>query len=228
MSSFKVFCATFSASLAVHAFFGYSLIFPWHAERPPENDLIQIDDVRHETVASPSVTSPKLQEKNVLAVPPGVRSAARPERHRSFSHFQKMMDEKIKKQLKRLKRSETPAERSPGVSSAVTSAELLNDPAKSKIFLSYYSGVKKKIESAVHEKGGHEQGRGNVYLEFVLDAAGQIERLRVVPKGTKADEAMQELAVKFLRESAPFDDFPKDLGSKSIAFSLTIFFDGTD
>ena len=38
---------------------------------------------------------------------------------------------------------------------------------------------------------------------------------------------MKELAVRCIRDSAPFGNFPKDLGPRHIYFNITIFFDGT-
>ena len=114
------------------------------------------------------------------------------------------------------------------VSSSMTTAELLADPSKGKIFLSYFGELKKKIQGAVYQKAGrHVYTRGSVCLAFVLNAKGHLEKVAVLPKGTHADEAMKELAVQCLRESAPFGSFPKDLGLDRISFNITIFFDGS-
>ena len=109
----------------------------------------------------------------------------------------------------------------------MTSAELLNDPQKGKIFLGYFSQVKKKIQNTVYQRAKNVYGRGSVCLGFVLDKHGDLKRVSVIEKGTDADEAMRELAKQCLQESAPFGDFPKNLGPGRIAFNITIFFDST-
>ena len=143
------------------------------------------------------------------------------------SDFQKIVDEKIKKQLSQIKRLETPVYQT-HISSSMTSAELIADPVKGSIFVGYFGQVKKKIQNTVFQKAGRNlYGRGNVCLGFVLGADGKLEHLTVLSKGTDADDSMKELAVQCIKDSAPFGDFPKDLGPRHIYFNITIFFDGT-
>ena len=109
----------------------------------------------------------------------------------------------------------------------MTSAELLSDPQKGGLFLAYFGKVKKKIQTMVYQKAGRNlYGRGTVCVGFVLNAAGQLEKAAVLQKGTEADETMKDLALQCIRDSAPFGGFPKDLGTGSIVFNITIFFDG--
>ena len=230
MNSVKVLCTALSASAIIHAaFLGYSLILPGHESQTANNELVRIEEFQLEKApVSPSL--PVVPKKEIVT-PKKTKPAPRHEKkampQRSFSEFQRMMEEKIQKQLQELKQMEAPPEPPSPAVSAMTSAELLNDPVKGKVFLSYFSRVKKKIQDTVYQKTAHDlYGQGSVSLVFVLNAEGKLEKVRILSKETQADEMMQALAVKCLRESAPFGPFPKDLGSSRVAFNITIFFDG--
>ena len=228
MDSFRTLGAAFSASLAIHAFLGYSLTLPSGGVKPPENETIMIDYVWQEQVSAPQVAAqPAAKHAKAASAAPAVKRKIKGipvPRMETPTDFQKIVDEKIKKQLQQLKRLEAPP---PWVSSSMTSAELLNDPQKGAVFLTYFSKVKKNIQSTVYQKAGRNlYGRGTVCVAFTLNAEGQLEKLAVLPKGTEADETMKELALQCIRDSSPFGSFPKDLGPGSIVFNITIFFDG--
>ena len=224
MSSFKALSAALVASVAVHAFFIYSLLLPGEVTLFPDRGPIpiQIDEVRYEKLP------PLAPHKPVKGIPiprlpaPAGTSAIPP------AEFRTLLEEKIKMQRQQLERMEQPETPAPRVASSMSSTELLNDPQKGKVFLGYFSQVKKKIQNTVYQKAGSVYGRGSVCLAFVLDARGELEALGVVEKGTNADGVMRELAKRCLRESAPFGDFPKDLGPGRVAFNITIFFDSSD
>ncbi len=223
MTSFKALSSAFAVSMAVHGLLGYVVALPWGPALPPGSESIQIEVVQ----AQVPETKPALPRKRVRGIPvPRAQAAPRTEAP-SKSDFQKAVDEKIKKQLSQLQRLEAPLPE-PRISSSITSAELIADPVKGKIFVGYFGQVKKKIQSIVFQKTGRNlYGRGSVCLEFVLNAEGGLEHLAVLDKGTQSDESMKVLAAQCIRDSAPFDSFPKDLGPRRIFFNITIFFDAS-
>lgn len=106
-----------------------------------------------------------------------------------------------------------------------TSAELIADPKKGKIFIGYFSLVKGKIHKTLRDRyavSGTESG--SVCLYFVLDGSGRLERASVVEKESKAGESLKVLAMRCLHESAPFAAFPRSLNAEHIAFNVTVFF----
>ena len=210
-------------SIAVHAFLGYAMTLPGTPQSPSLSEAIQVDYVR----SAPAVDSkpaPVIRKKvKGIPVPRVETTASKTEP----TDFQKIVDEKIKKQLSQLKHLDVPTPET-RISSSMTSAELIADPVKGSIFVGYFGQVKKKIQGTVFQKAGRNlYGRGSVCLGFVLDVAGKLEYVRVLPKGTDADSSMQDLAVQCIKDSAPFGSFPKDLGPRHIYFNITIFFDGT-
>ncbi len=234
MNSLRVAASAFAASAAVHAFLGYTIIMPWSSANPGVLEPIQIDYVRNEKVVSSAVSTelpdnkPKKVYKKVKGIPvPRMQTAIKP-KEAPASDFQKIIDEKIKKQIAQLRHLEAPVSET-RISSSMTSAELIADPVKGAVFIGYFAQVKKKIQNTVFRNAGRNlYGRGSVCLGFVLNAQGVLEQLAVLTRGTHADDSMKELAVKCVRDSAPFGSFPRDLGPRRISFNITIFFDGTD
>lgn len=234
MSSFRALSFAFTMSIAVHAFFGYAMTLSGAPAGPGVPEPIQIDYVRYEkkepasaASVSPSVSDPPAQvvRKKVKGIQ--IPRVETPAPKTEPTDFQKAVDEKIKKQLSQLRRLEMPSSET-RVSSSMTSAELIADPVKGSIFVGYFGQVKKKIQNTVFQKAGRGlYGHGSVCLGFVLNASGELEHVTVLPKGTDADVAMQALAVKCIKDSAPFGGFPKDLGPRRIYFNITIFFDAT-
>ena len=223
MTSYRMAAAAFGASLTLHALAGYALSLPVGPDKPP-SETIEIDYVRfekpREIVAAASHASRPAPLQKIKGIP--VPRIAEP----APSDFQKIVDEKIRQQLKQIKRLEH-AETPVRVSSSMTSAELIADPSKGKVFLDYFGQVKAKIQSTVHRAAGHQAfGQGSVCLAFVLNARGTLERLSVVDNGTTADAATRDLAKDCLQRSAPFKPFPKNLGPNRVVFNITIFFDG--
>ena len=111
------------------------------------------------------------------------------------------------------------------VAKTKTSAELIADPQKGKIFVSYFSLVKEKIHQTLRDHYGVSGVEsGSVCLYFVLDSSGKLQKGVVVEKDSDAGESLKVLAMQCLHESAPFAAFPKSLAAENIAFNVTVFF----
>ncbi len=111
------------------------------------------------------------------------------------------------------------------VAKTKTSAELIADPQKGKVFVSYFSLVKEKIHKTLRDHyGASGVESGSVCLYFVLNSSGKLQKGVVVEKGSDAGEPLKVLAMQCLHESAPFAAFPKSLAVENIAFNVTVFF----
>mgnify|MGYP001593552442 CR=1 FL=1 len=219
MSSFKPAVAFILTSLALHGALGFSMAGSWTQAVLQSIESIEIDCLPSEkTPISPK----KLRGIPVPTMTPRPKARNKP----VLSDFQKFIEEKMKKQEMDLARLS--AEKSqPELTRPKTSAEIMADPEKGKIFVGYFSEVKKKIQKTLLERYAHRySGRGSVTLAFVLTAQGRVEKVIVASKDEQADEILQELAVQCLRLSAPFGKFPEGLGPQKIVFNVTIFFDG--
>ena len=109
-----------------------------------------------------------------------------------------------------------------------SSAELLSDPKKGKIFSGYFGHIKEKIQKTLRKK--HDllnSAEGKVTVYFILNAEGGVEGVSVMDGQTQSSDAVKKLVTECVFESAPFGNFPKELSlnKNKIAFSLTIFFE---
>jgi len=233
MDSFKPALIFFCASLALHTAVGLSLGNPWPGSLSKSSEPIQIDYLRYEKIPLSAVTAEKSAVKDAPAVKksrgipvPKMTQKINAPGKAEPSDFQKFIEAKLRKQEMELARLSSERS-SPKSAPPKTSAEIMADPEKGKIFVGYFSDVKKKIQQTLLDRYAHRySGRGSVTLAFVLNARGSVEKVIVASKDARADEMLQDLAVQCLRESAPFGPFPQDLGSQKIAFNVTIFFDG--
>lgn len=107
-----------------------------------------------------------------------------------------------------------------------SSAELLADPQKGKVFSSYFSKLKEKIQQTIRKRYSRASvGEGSVSLVFVLRADGSLENILVRQGESSAAALAKAFAVECVRGSAPFKPFPKELDLLKISFSLTMSFD---
>lgn len=143
--------------------------------------------------------------------------------------FQKNMDAKLKKQQGILAKlgAEDPVSLEAEKERPKTSAEMMADPQKGKLYVSYFGEMKKQIQKTLSGRFARRySGKGSVTLRFIVNAQGYLEKVSVSPKDAKEDEMLRDLAVQCLREAAPFGSFPPELGSKRLVFDVTFFFDG--
>lgn len=109
-----------------------------------------------------------------------------------------------------------------------SSADVLADPVKGKVFVHYFTDVKRRIQQVVRRKyDGTDAGEGRVALYFIVDATGRLDAVTVVSAETQADPALRELAKKCVREAAPFEPFPGELRLERVSFNLSIQFEAS-
>ncbi len=109
-----------------------------------------------------------------------------------------------------------------------TAVDFMGDPQKGKVFFDYFGKLKEKIQLNLRRKYRAADDLGVVTLFFVLNPDGSLVKAGVLEKGTDAGESLQKIALEALRRSAPFGNFPKDLGNGAVAFNLKVYFDELD
>lgn len=238
MGALKTLFLPLAVSVGLHATLGWTLARHWGDAQPHRADSVQISYPETPSVRA-SADAPPLppnNNKKKLRGIPIPRYTAQPVAHRmeQKSDFQSKMDSELKKQKTLLSKLNAPATipLAPGPAPIKktrprTGAEIMADPQKGKVFIGYFSEVKKKIQKTLVDRfSSRYSGKGSVALAFVLSSQGFVEKVSVLPKGTEGDTGLHELAVQCLNESAPFGAFPPGLGPDRIAFNVTIFFDG--
>ena len=211
-------------SLGLHAAMGWSIARHWSAASF-QDQTIQISYAEPPKLVKPAVNQPQakavpaaVSRKKIRGIPvPRTAVKEEPVQPAQTTDFEKTLEARLKQQQRTLAKL--------NASTPKSSAEIMADPKKGKIFVEYFTEVRRKIQETLSERYAHRYTvRGGVALGFVLNSKGFLEKVAVLTKGTDGDEHLQELAVQCLRESAPFGPFPPELGSDRIAFNVTLFF----
>lgn len=208
-------------SLGLHVVMGWSIGKNWSRASSPSSETIQISYAETPKLAvnaPPPKSVLSIPKKKLRGIPvPRVSVKEEPATPSEPSDFEKTLEARLKQQQRTLSKLSAPAPKS--------SAEIMADPKKGKIFVEYFTEVRRKIQETLSQRYAHRYSvRGGVALGFVLNSQGFLEKVVVLTKGTDGDEHLRELAVQCLRESAPFGAFPPELGSDRIAFNVTLFF----
>ena len=222
MGSAKPVVLALCASVGLHAALVWSMGRPWFGPQPSASNTPT--DISYIVISSPKVEHGTPSKTELPAAKKKVRGIPIPRQAASAAAA------KSSPALHAAPPAKMPASaaKTQAVSSAPrSSAEMMSDPVKGKIFVGYFADVKRKVQHTLLARFAHRySGKGSVQLLFVLDPQGRAERVSVVADSTEADEMLQDMAVQCVRQSSPFGAFPSELGSRSIAFNVTIFFDG--
>ncbi len=93
-------------------------------------------------------------------------------------------------------------------------------------YLTYHDQVRNRIRARAYfyiDNPSFEVGE--VYLTFVLKANGQLEAVKIIPEKTRANTFLRSVAVRSIKESAPFPSFPDDLKYPELTFNVVISFE---
>ena len=220
------------ASLGLHAVLGWSVLHRQHVGNRTVESIQIVYSQPSPAVKTTAVKNASPAPKKKLRGIPVPREAAKTMQMpaQEPSNLQKVLETKLQQQerlLAKLNDASSARETAPSVAQSRSSAEILADPKKGKIFVGYFTDVKRKIQNTFSGRFAHRYStRGGVELGFIVNSQGFLEKVAVLPKGTEANERLQELAIQCLRESAPFGPFPPELQSdSSITFSIVLYFE---
>ncbi|MCM8800793.1 MAG: hypothetical protein NC912_02095 [Candidatus Omnitrophica bacterium] len=90
-------------------------------------------------------------------------------------------------------------------------------------YISYYQTVREKIRRAAYQNYLRND-TGEVYLSFILSHNGELKEVRLVEGKTKASDYLKEVALRSIKEAAPFPSFPKELDYPQLSFNVIISF----
>jgi hypothetical protein len=234
MDSGRGVFAGLALSVAVHAAVAGALVYaPSQGMVADKTEPIEISFVQYapsRPIAASKVLTQKSAPKKSKGIPVPRHESVDKEQAAPVetepSELEKAIRAKIKKQEAQLLKLSTHTDIPPAKKSAQTSSELLTDPVKGKIFVGYFGSVKHAIQDLLVQKYAKRAiGHGSVYLYFVLNDKGALEKVTVVDKESTADEYLRELAIQCLRDAAPFGNFPQSLGTERISFNVTIYFE---
>ncbi len=96
----------------------------------------------------------------------------------------------------------------------------INNPS----YISYYQIVREKIRRAAYQ---NYTGRdtGEITVSFVISDDGYLKEMRLVEKKSTSSKDLRDLALRSIKDAAPFPNFPKELNYLQLSFNLTITFE---
>lgn len=153
-------------------------------------------------------------KKDVMGVPP----PPQPPPQKSFfkeaedmaDHF-KMFDRKPER-IKGIKVTKE-------VAVPMLKSEKINTPS----YVTYYQIVRDRIRDRAYTNYT-KLSVGEVYLTFIIRSDGALMELQILPEKTTANEFLNDVGVKSVKEAGPFPPFPQDLNYPELTFNVSISF----
>jgi len=94
---------------------------------------------------------------------------------------------------------------------------------KNSAYMNYYRLIREKIKNNTYHNYKSEN-KGELLLSFLVDKNGTLKKVDLTPKSTKNSD-LREIALKSIRESAPFPKFPNELQQYArLQFNIYIYF----
>ncbi len=97
------------------------------------------------------------------------------------------------------------------------------DKAHNPLYLNYYQVVREKIEHAAYQNYTRIE-LGTVSISFVISSDGNLKQTRIIDEKSSFSPYLREVALKSVKNAAPFPGFPKDLNYPQLSFNVSISF----
>ena len=124
--------------------------------------------------------------------------------------------------------SQTLADVLPGRPSVVDLTNLVDAARGDPVLLSYFSAIREQIQQTANHRPwlSGESAEGLVYISFVLNTNGAVERLAVVSDRSAPSSALRDIALNIVKTTAPFPPFPPSMteSQKTIVVPLEFLY----
>ncbi|MFH1190872.1 MAG: energy transducer TonB [Candidatus Omnitrophota bacterium] len=91
-------------------------------------------------------------------------------------------------------------------------------------YINYYQIVREKIRRSAYQNYMYIE-TGQVYVSFIISNYGGLMDARLAEERTTANDYLKNIALKSVREAAPFPNFPKELDYPQLSFNIIISFE---
>lgn len=88
----------------------------------------------------------------------------------------------------------------------------------------YYRLVRDRIRSYAERNYRGFESSGIVHVAFVVGEKGILRNIQIFKQDTSANDLLLQVAVRSVKDSAPFPAFPSELSHKELPFSIYIEF----
>ena len=95
----------------------------------------------------------------------------------------------------------------------------INNPS----YVSYYQLVREKIRRAAYQNYTHTE-TGEIYLTFLISNTGILKDVRLIEEKSAPNFYLRDIALRSIKDAAPFPPFPKELDYPQLSFNVIISF----
>lgn len=88
----------------------------------------------------------------------------------------------------------------------------------------YYRLIRDRIRSYAEQNYRGFESSGIVHVAFVVGEKGTLRNIQIFKQDTSANDLLSQVAVRSVKDSAPFPAFPSELSHKELPFSIYIEF----
>ena len=88
----------------------------------------------------------------------------------------------------------------------------------------YYRLIRDRIRSYAEQNYRGFESSGIVHVAFVVGDKGTLRNIQIFKQDTSANDLLLQVAVRSVKDSAPFPAFPSQLAHKELPFSIYIEF----
>ncbi|NQT33099.1 MAG: energy transducer TonB [Candidatus Omnitrophica bacterium] len=202
-----VFRTAFAVSLLAHmALVAPHSFLSFKKDVKPSCEQVELNYI---IIRSPDLA---LEEEVYVSGPPIKKKGKNEEVHSSqFTVYRKESELTAQHPAPSTQHEETSPEKS----------EKYSEEDKKQALLSYYNIIREKIRAQLHfNASGYKLS--DITLLFILSPDGNLKRLESA--GSDADPQAKRRVLRAVRGAQPFPEFPAELGTSPIKFSLTVQF----
>lgn len=95
----------------------------------------------------------------------------------------------------------------------------INNPS----YINYYQIVREKIKRSAYQNYTRTEV-GEVFLSFIISNDGNLEELHLNEEKSISNSYLKDIALRSIRDSAPFPKFPQELDYPRLSFNVVISF----
>ncbi len=110
------------------------------------------------------------------------------------------------------------------VKKIITTPAVDLDKISNPSYISYYQIVREKIRRSAYQNYSKAE-TGEVYISFIITRDGLMREVRLIEAKSSSNAYLKETALKSVRDSSPFPNFPKELDYPQLSFNVVISFE---
>lgn len=226
MKNNNLFIICLGTSLLIHA--GFLIILPYRApsNQPlPKKRIIEVSYQQSLNQKQPIPDKQNFKKETSQKTDKTERTKHPLPETNTIETFVKNQISKSKEILELVKNPFVKKEEERPVKKTVNLPNIPGEIFKSPDYKNYYHIVREKIRKLAYQNYKQLQ-EGEVFLTFCLDPQGNLLSVEVNEEKSVKDSYLRQIAIKSVKNAAPYPDFPKKLkNQKKLSFNVIISFE---